>query len=326
MPELRRDPTSGNWVVVGHKHIRIDNRSTCPFCPGNESLTPPTIREVRREDGSWAIRCFPSRDLLFVIEAPEEKKAEGIYDKMSNVGAHEVVVETPDHVRMFSNFAPNELELLIRFYQERVYDLKRDRRFRYVQIFKNHGELAGSYIFHPHSHILATPILPQRIENELKNAKDHYLRKDRCLYCDIIRQEMREGKRVITENAHFISFCPYAPRFPFETWIVPKKHTESFEDIKENDVLTSFVLILLETMKRIEKLMNAYTLVYHTSPNFEQLEIESEEDPPVSLYFHWHLEIMPRDYRASKYKREEEFYVNTLTPEEAARILKAQKI
>lgn len=325
MPEIRRDPVSGNWVVVGYKYVHIDNRSTCPFCPGNEDLTPPTIREVKGVDGSWKIRCFPSRNFLFVIEASEDKRAEGIYDKMSNLGAHEIVVETPEHTRTFSSFTEAEIELLIKFYQERVLDLKKDKRFRYIQVFKNHGELAGSYIFHPHSHVLATPILPQRIENELKNAKEHYARKERCLFCDMIKQEIREKKRVVIQNSHFISFCPFASRFPFETWIMSKSHKESFEDIYEQELVSSLVQIILETMRRIEKLTNAYTIVYHTSPNLK-LEKEPGEEMTLSDFFHWHIEILPRDYRSSKYKREDEFYVNTLLPEEAASILRAQKV
>ncbi|MCX7857298.1 MAG: galactose-1-phosphate uridylyltransferase [Deltaproteobacteria bacterium] len=326
MPEIRRDPISGNWVVVGYKYISIDNRAICPFCPGNEDLTPPTIREVKDETGSWRIRCFPSRNFLFVIEASEEKRAEGLYDKMSNLGAHEIIVETPEHAKIFSNFTEKEVELLFRFYQERVFDLKRDKRFRYIQVFKNYGELAGSYIFHPHSHVLATPILPQRIEHELKNAKEHYMRKERCLFCDVLRQEVRDKKRVVIQNVHFVAFCPFASRFPFETWIVPKQHKDSFEDINEEEVVSSFTQILLNTMKRIEKLTNAYTIVYHTSPNFVYTNPLAEGDSSPSNYFHWHVEIMPRDFRSSKYKREDEFYVTALLPEEAAAILRAQKV
>lgn len=324
MAELRKDPISGNWVVSGYRYIHIDNRALCPFCPGNEDLTPPTIREIRDEYG-WKIRSFASRDFLFVIEVEEKRRAEGIYDKMSNFGAHEVVVESPEHTKRFSNFSEAETELLIKFFQERVLELKKDRRFRYIQVFKNHGELAGSYIFHPHSHILATPILPERIEKELRNAKEHYLRKERCLFCDIISQEIRQKKRIVSQNEHFVSFCPFASRFPFETWILPRTHTQSFEDTKEHEVLNSLSFILLETIRKIEKLTGAYTLVYHTSPNLHLSGMESEEDPPLALYFHWHIEIMPRDHRSSRYKREDEFYVNPLAPEEAAAILRAQR-
>jgi UDPglucose--hexose-1-phosphate uridylyltransferase len=327
VPEIRRDPVSGTWVVVGYRYIHIDNKASCPFCPGNEDLTPPSIREVKGAEGFWKIRCFPARNFLFVIEASDERKGEGIYDKMANLGAHEIVVESPEHTKIFSNFSQSEIELLLKFYQERVFDLKKDKRLRYIQVFKNHGELAGSYIFHPHSHVLATPILPERIERELSNAKEHYIRKERCLFCDIVKQEIRERKRTVAQNTHFVSFCPFASRFPFETWILPKSHSPNFEDISDNEILSSLSQILLETMKRIEKLTNAYTIVYHTSPNLIKIEPESEEEQqPLSDYFHWHIEIMPRDYRSSKYKREDEFYVNTLMPEEAANILRAQKI
>lgn len=326
MAELRKNPISGDWVLVGYKYIQIDNRAICPFCPGNEDLTPPTIREIKNSEGFWQIRCFPSRNLMFVIEAKEEKRAEGMYDKMGNLGAHEIVVESPDHTKTFSNFTSEELKTLLRFYQERIYDLKRDRRFKYIQVFKNHGELAGSYIFHPHSHVLATAIIPDGISKELRNAKEHYLLKERCLFCDVLRQELRDRKRLVTQNSEFIAFCPFAPRFPFETWIMPRNHSHSFESERDESILSSLSQILLETMKRIEKLANAYTIVYHTSPNTSIQDLKIIDEPPFEEFFHWHIEILPRDYRTSKFKREDEFYVSTLLPEEASRILKAQKI
>lgn len=326
MTELRRDPVSGEWVIVGYKYIHIDNRAICPFCPGNEDLTPPTIREVKDAEGFWQIRCFPSRNLLFIIEAKEERRAEGIYDKMGNLGAHEIVVESPDHTKTLSGFSKEELKTLLQFYQERIYDLKKDKRLKYIQVFKNHGELAGSYIFHPHSHVLATAIVPDGISRELRNAREHFATKERCLFCDVLKQELRDRRRLVAQNSMFVAFCPFASRFPFETWIMPRNHFHSFESECDEALILFLSEILSETMKRIEKLTNAYTIVYHTSPNEPLHEFKLSDEPPLQEYFHWHIEILPRDFRSSKYKREDEFYVNTLLPEEAARILRAQKI
>ncbi|WP_198017594.1 galactose-1-phosphate uridylyltransferase [Syntrophorhabdus aromaticivorans] len=324
MAELRKDPVSGDWVVSGYTSTRISSTGECPFCPGNEKLTPKTIREIKAPDGVWAVRCFPATSPIFVIEVAEQKRAEGLYDKMGNVGAHEIIVEHRSHTTTMSSFSEAELSLVFDMYIDRIIDLKKDKRFKHVNIFKNHGELAGSYIFHPHSHVLATPTVPQRMNLELANAKRHYMQKERCLFCDILNQEIRQNKRVVTMNGNFITLCPFASKFPYETWILPRFHAADFENLRNGDVKHDLITIMLDILKRIEKLTNAYTIVIHTSPN---LLVGSLNDVKVSLedYYHWHIEILPRDFRSSKYKREDEFYVVSITPEEAATSLKMQK-
>lgn len=323
--ELRRDPIYGNWVVSGYKSVQSNPLGDCPFCPGNEALTPKLIREVKDEDGSWLLRVVPASNPIFVIEEGENKRAEGLYDKMGNVGAHEIVVDHRSHTATMSSFSDKELYLLLRTYSERVQDLKRDRRFRHVQVFKNHGELAGSYIFHPHSHVLATPVIPQSTERQVENAKRHFLQKERCLFCDIVKQEIRQGKRIINISTNFVAFCPFAPKFPFESWIMPRFHSPSFEEVDAEPLLYELAGVMLDLIRRIEKVTNAYTLLFHASPNVEKAGAV-EKDVPLSDYYHWHIEILPRDFRSSKYKREDQFYVVSITPEEAASALKAQKV
>ena len=325
MAELRRDPVSGDWIVTEYKTTKGDSLGACPFCPGNEQLTPKAIREYKDADGSWLMRCFPANNPVFVIEVNENKRAEGLYDKMGNVGAHEILVENRSHTKTLSSFTEKELSLLLEAYMERISDLKKDRRFKYVQVFKNHGELAGSYLFHPHSHLLATPIMPHKIEQELVNSKRHYMQKGRCLFCDILSQEMRQNRRVVSINSDFVALCPFASRFPYEVWLVPRSHSESFEEIKEEGIKRSLASMMLDTMKRIEKLTNAYTMIIHTSPNTDK---SAFTDPEASLadYFHWHIEIFPRDFKSSKYKQEDEFYVISITPEEATKALKEQAV
>ncbi len=325
MAELRRDPVSGNWVISGYPMAKGDFVGECPFCPGHEHLTPGTIREVTDKDGAWLIRCFSAATPVFIIEKELDKRAEGLYDKMGNVGAHEIVVENRSHTKTLATFAEGELLLLLEFYMERVRDLKQDKRFKYIQIFKNHGELSGSYIFHPHSHILATPILPQRIEVELANSRRHYLQKERCLFCDIIAQEIRQNKRLVSLNTSFIAICPFASRFPYEVWVIPRFHSESFESPLDGAAKNDLARIMLDVMKRLETVSNAYSLVIHTSPNLGGDTI-SDVSVPVSEHYHWHIEVLPRDIRSSRYKREDQFYVVSVTPEEAAALLKAQKI
>ncbi len=325
MAELRKDPFSGNWVVTDYATTKSGSVGICPFCPGNEHLTPKSIKEYKGNDGSWLLRCFPASNPVFVIEVEENKRAEGLYDKMANVGAHEIIVENRLHTKTMSTFTEKEMVSLLELYMERITDLKRDKRFKYAQVFKNHGELAGSYIFHPHSHVLATPIMPHRVEQELINSKRHYIQKERCLFCDIINQETRQGKRVVSMNSDFIAICPFASRFPFETWVLPRLHNESFENVREESLKHGLADLMLDIMRRVEKLTNAYTLIVHTSPNTVKKD-PYEKDIPVSDYFHWHIEILPMDFKASKFKQEDEFYVISTTPEEAARALKEQTV
>jgi len=325
MAEIRKDPVSGNWCVVGYTFLKNTFVGICPFCPGNEGMTPPVIKEIKNKDGSWAVRCFPASNPIFIIEAGENKKAEGLYDKMDNVGAHEIIVENPVHNKTMSSFTIEDYKVLLELYLYRITDLKKDKRFKYILIFKNHGELAGSYIFHPHSHALATPIIPQRLELELYHSKLHFQKKDRCLFCDIVSQEIRQNKRVVSINNSFIAFCPFASRFPFEVWIMPRFHSAHFEHLNEDAIKMEFISIMLGVMKRIERLTNAYTIVIHTSPNIRTFQGQFD-NLLIDDHFHWHIEILPRDQRSSKYKREDEFYVVPTTPEESAGILRSERV
>ncbi len=325
MAELRRDPVSGSWVVVGFARIKPTDLNACPFCPGNEHLTGMPIREFKDASGQWLVRCFPASNPAFRIEAAENKRAEGMYDKMGNVGAHEIVVENRSHTKTLSQFDDDELILLLDMYMERIVDLKKDARFKHVQVFRNHGELAGSFIFHPHAHVLATAIIPDGTYLELTNSKDHYLQKERCLLCDITAQEIRQNKRVVSLTDNFLAFCPFAPRFPFEVWVLPRFHAHAFESFTDRPLQREFTHLFLDVMRRIERVRSSYTITFHTTPS-KMVERASEREIPIEDYVHWHVEITPRDARSSRYKREDEFHIVSVTPEEAATILKSEKI
>jgi UDPglucose--hexose-1-phosphate uridylyltransferase len=321
--EFRKNPLTGDWVVAGVKKAETAEMEVCPFCPGNEHLTPRQIREVRDGQGQWLVRSFPAANPVFQIEASEDKRAEGFYDKMGTLGAHEIIVEDRSHTKTFSTFSSADVARMVEMYTERIVDLKRDRRFKYVQVFKNHGEITGSRIFHPHSHVLATPIVPQQLSLELINSRNHYLQKERCLICDIVSQEVRQDKRVVISTEHFLVICPFASRLSFEVWIVPRRHNPSFESWTDEGIKRDFVEVFLDTMKRIEKFRSSYSIVFHTSPNMASWRLAEPGGPQVSDYFHWHMEVLPRI--ESKYKREDEFYTVPIMPEEAAAILKMEK-
>ncbi len=311
---------------MGYKAIAANPAGLCPFCPGQEHLTPPAIREVFDGEGRWQVRSIPALNSVFAIEAPENRRAEGLYDKMGNVGAHEIIVDHREHEKTIGAFTSEELIVLLKTYMERISDLKRDPRFKSVQAFRNRGSLAGSHIVHPHSHVLATPVMPKRIELELAHAARHYQKKERCLFCDIIHQEVRENRRVVSLNAHFVAICPFASRAPFEAWILPRSHEDRFETLHDDEVLYSLAFILKDLMRRIETLVTAETMMLHTAPNVYQWGDNGGETLPVREFFHWHIEVLPRDARSVKYKMDDEFYVLPGSPEETALALREAKI
>lgn len=328
MPELRKDPVTNSWVIISTERgkrpsdfgtePRPPRPDFCPFCPGNEEKTPPEIA-VYRNDGAapntpgWRVRVVANKFPALVIEGELERQTEGIYDKMSGVGAHEVIIETPDHDQTLPAMPEEKVEEVLWAYRDRILDLKRDSRFQYILVFKNHGEAAGASLDHTHSQLIATPIVPKRVQEEVDGVKQYYAEKRRCVYCDMVQQELACGGRVVSANDHFVAMAPFASRFPFETWIVPRTHEASFEDIK-NQEYVSLARILKETLHRIERLLSdpPYNFVLHSAP-FRQEK---------SVQYHWHIEITPRLTRLAGFEWGTGFSINPTPPEEAAQYLR----
>jgi len=321
--ELRQDPTSGTWTLTGLEKKSDERITFCPFCPGKESENPQPIYEKFNKSGDWSIRVFPSIPPVFRSEGDKTRRAVGMYDLMGNYGAHEIIVETPYHNTTLSALSTDELVDVLFAYRQRIIDLKMDSTIRYILIFKNQGPLTGSTIQHLHSHIVGTPVIPERIERELRLGKNHYDLKERCQYCDIIFQESKKRERIVCENDEFISFTPFASRFPYETWIFPKIHSHSFEKgIEQKGTARLLALHLKDTLRRIERITKSYSLVLHNSPNENTFRTIGGGLGTLFEDFHWHIELLPGTVKTSRVKREEEFYTNSLFPEEAAKILR----
>ncbi|MBI5694267.1 MAG: galactose-1-phosphate uridylyltransferase [Nitrospirae bacterium] len=310
MPELRKDPIIGRWVIISSERGKRPSDFTdggerkrkggfCPFDIGNEHTTPPNK--------------FPALQ----IEGDLNKQGEGVFDKMNGVGAHEVIIETPLHDATLSTMALKDVENVLWAYRDRIVDLKKDKRFQYVLIFKNEGEAAGASLEHSHSQLIALPIVPKRVREEIDGAKQYYDYKERCVFCDIIRQELNAGIRVVSENKDFVALEPFTPRFPFETWILPKKHDSCFEDARTHE-FPSLAEILQTTLRRIDKVLNVppYNYILHSSPFRE----------PDNDYYHWHMEIMPKLTKVAGFEWGSGFYINPTAPEEAAKFLREAKI
>jgi UDPglucose--hexose-1-phosphate uridylyltransferase len=333
MSELRRDPVDGRWVIIASErrkrpvdfHTREyeeDTAGTCPFCEGREAETPAEIFAVREPDGEpdtpgWQVRVIPNKYPALRIESEIEREGVGYFDKMSGTGAHEVVIETPDHYKLRSRMSLKELENVFRAYRERIVDLKNDPRMKYVMVFKNYGEAAGASLAHPHAQLIALPILPKAIIEEMNGAEEYYGYKTRCIFCDIVHQETEMKERLVCENDGFIAVCPWAPIFPFEVWIMPRRHDSCFEDCGPAE-LSHLAAVSSEVHKRLDAALKRphYNSILHTSPFDDQ----------HNDYFHWHIEIMPRLTRTAGFEYGSGFYINPVPPEEAAKFLRESEV
>ena len=332
MPELRKDPVVGRWVIISSDRGRRPtdfngsapppSGKPCPFCVGNEDKTPPEILAYREAGTSpntpgWSTRVVPNKFPALQIEGGLDRRGEGLYDKMNGIGAHEVIIETPDHDATLATMPPKAVEDVLWAYRDRIMDLKRDLRFRYVLIFKNHGISAGATLEHSHSQLIALPIVPKRVREEVDGSLTYFRYKERCIFCDIVRQELDAGVRVVGENSEFVAIAPFAPRFPFETWLLPKRHDSSFEDASPKQFV-ALATMLQETLRRLDAVLEspAYNYVLHTSPF-------REED---NEYYHWHIEIIPKLTKVAGFEWGSGFFINPTPPEEAARFLREARI
>jgi UDPglucose--hexose-1-phosphate uridylyltransferase len=333
MPELRSDPVTGRWVILSTdrqkrpndfqiEHATSIGRDQCPFCPGRESLTPPEVLSYR-QDGSqpnapgWEVRVVPNKFPALQVEGALDPQGEGMFDRMNGIGAHEVIIETPDHDRPFAVMSEPEIERVLWAYRERVNDLKRDFRLKHILIFKNHGAAAGATLSHPHSQLIALPTVPPFVREEVDGAKKHFDLKQRCVFCDIIRDELRDGGRVVLENADLVALAPYAPRFPFETWLLPKQHGSRFEDAPRH-VTENLARLLKPVLQRLDRAVETppFNLVVHTAPSGEDLRET----------YHWHIEILPRLTRVAGFEWGTGLHINPTSPEEAAKVLRSVRL
>jgi UDPglucose--hexose-1-phosphate uridylyltransferase len=263
--------------------------------------------------GGWSVRVVPNKFPALGIEGSLDREGEGLFDRMNGVGAHEVIVETPNHKNTLAMLSEKSVEEVLGAYRDRMLDLKKDTRFRYLLLFKNHGEAAGASLEHTHSQLIALPIVPKRVQEELENSRKYFQQKERCIFCDMIRQEIETGSRVILENDAFIALAPYAPRFPFETWILPRAHSSAYENMPAEQY-GSLAGLLREFLRRLDAVLAfpAYNYVIHTSPIGE----ENNE------HYHWHLEMMPKLTKVAGFEWGTGFYINPTPPEESARFLR----
>ena len=339
MSELRRDPVMGRWVIIApERGLRPDalaewhtkaQPAPCVFCGGQEERDPTEIFAIR-SDGSakntpgWQVRVLPNKYPVLRIEGKLTREGVGMFDMMSGVGAHEVIVETPDHDLELADLPESHICAVMRSYRARVGDLAGDDRFKYALVFKNKGYEAGATMTHAHSQLIATPVTPKRVKEELAGAQRYYEFKRRCVFCDMIKQETGlTRERLVLENAHFVVLSPFAARMPYETWIIPKAHNCDFQSLTD-DECGGLAEALKGTLLKTRAVLHdpPYNYLIHTAP-FRRPR--AGYWATIQHDFHWHLELIPRLTRVAGFEEGSGFFVNPVTPEEAAAVLSAEE-
>lgn len=332
MPQLRKDPVLKQWVIISpergkrpsdfKKAVQIpDDPKNCPFCEGNERLTPAETLSFRTagttaDHSGWWVRVVPDSAPILKPDGDSDREGIGMFDAMNSIGVHEMVIESPRHSSTIQNSTIEQVREVIWAYKQRLLEIKKNPRYKHFMIVKNSGEGVSNFS-HSHSHIVATPIIPKRIEEELEGAREYYHYHDRCLFCDIVKQESKEGDRLVYEDDNYIVFCPFASRFPFEMEITPKFHQPFFEMIDNNQV-QGFATALQIALKKLEVLLpgQPYNFVLHTSPCSDS----------YSDFYHWHIELIPKLTKIAGFEWGSGFYINPTPPEDAARLLREAKV
>lgn len=273
--------------------------------------------------GAPQVRVFPHARPFYRVEGEPNRSAEGIFDRMEAVGAHEVIVETPEHDKPLVRLSDEEIGRVLEAYAARITDLKRDARFKYVTVFKNSGAQSGEEWPHAHSQVAATTFVPRRVLYELRAARDWYRQRERCVFCDILRQEIRQKARLVEMVGDYAAFCPYASRVPFETWLMPQTHNHQFEAPVPGEHRRDLARLLGRTLRRLAQIASNYHMVVHTAPSTLQTKGElSEYWRTIAGDYHWHFEILPIVERRSKSYSLKEVYFNGTFPEQAAERLR----
>ncbi len=328
MAEFRRDPITGRWVIIAaeraHRPRQLgaadpsSSGEPCPFCAGNEAMTPPEIWAIRADTSpadrpGWRVRVVPNKYPALVCDGPWEGGQNEFYQSQPGLGVHEVIVECPDHVTQMAELAEDRFDDIIRAYRERLSTLSHDPRWRYLMIYKNQGDRAGATFEHLHSQLIALPAVPREALDEMAGATAHFTASGRCIYCEIVERELADGRRVIFAHERFVALCPFAPRFAYETWILPRTHGAVFAECSEQEV-KECARALRETIRRLDRALD--------NPPFNYFihSLGTRDNAPAS--YHWHLELLPQLFRAAGFELGSGSNINGVAPEVAAKLLR----
>lgn len=338
--ELRKDPVLDRWVIIAASRGKRptdfaptpepDKSAGCPFCGGNESKTPPEIFAARDpgtlpDTEGWEVRVVQNKFPALTIEASLKRSGIGLLDRMGGFGAHEVIIETPLHAQDLAQAPLQHINTVLSVFRSRLLDLRQDARFRHILIFRNYKSAAGASLAHPHSQLIALPIVPLLVKEKLAAARAHYKFKERCIFCDLIEQETAIPDRVVLENEHFVVLSPFAARFPFELQIYPRRHMHDYTMMTAEEQW-AFADILKRTLEAYRNTLAdpAYNLMLQTSPATVARPGHPEYWGTLASDYHWHIELMPRLTKTAGFEWGTGFYINPVSPEQAAMFLREQ--
>jgi UDPglucose--hexose-1-phosphate uridylyltransferase len=329
--ELRKDPITRSWVLTGDDLPESAPRAAaaCPFCAGSQvKLQTVSTRAGLQGGAPWSARAVVHPGAIYHVEGGVERRGQGLYDRMPPVGAHELLIENPKHDRQLWQADEAEIEQFLLLTAQRIQDLKGDARFRYISVFKNFGAPAGQEFEHPHATLTATTFVPRRVLYELRAGMDYYKHKERCVFCDILAQEVSQGQRIVEVRGDFVALCPYATRTPYETWVLPRTHDAAFERfaLSRPQAVRDLAGLLKRTLQRIRTITGSFHLVLHTSPNAAHQSSSLGYWKSLDDDYHWHIEILPIVSAKAKSYTFKEVYYSPVSPETAARRLREAKL
>jgi len=330
MSELRQDPTTREWVIIAPERAKrpqnvpkrmlaeklAEWEGSCPFCPGNENRTPPEVLRLplSSRNSDWSVRVVPNLFSALALDGDILRPETGyFYRKRAGIGVHEVIIDTPSHNTVMALMAYEHVEEVLAAYQQRYNTLKQNRQLKFITIFKNHGWTSGTSLAHPHSQLVATPVIATYYNRKFDVAHEYYVDIARCLYCDLLTEELNKGDRIVTETKNFVVFHPYASHVPYETWIIPKEHCASFGLLPRTH-LAELATVLKDSLLCLYRGLDDpdFNLMIDTATT------EDEEDP----YYHWHIRIMPRLTTIAGFEMGSGIRINMALPEDTVKLMK----
>lgn len=332
MSEIRYDLLYDENVIIAPNRLtrpnlypaqNIQNKEDkiCPFCKGNEELTPPEIYSLKDKNG-WRVRVVPNLYKAVEIEAKEGFFEDGLYEKSDGFGAHEIIIDTPKHKLYFEELSILQMEDWLKVLKARVLDLKKDVRLTYFSIFKNQGQNSGATLPHIHTQLIALPMIPKNQLFLLKHYFKHYKRHGRSVFEDVIRFEKEQKKRIVYESENFLSFCPYGSRYAFEVALISKAECSSVCEL-DDEMISEFVEVLKKSLQALKAQIGSfdYNLYIQNPPQQRNFESEDFFDD-IRKFYRFHLFIVPRLYKTGGFEAQTNTHINPLLPESAAKLLK----
>ncbi len=327
MPEIRYNVVTREWVIIATERAKRPEQfsqqnirrskaepyvATCPFCPGNEQMTPPETFRIA-DNGKWRVRVVPNKFAALDRDAKLTRSSNGLKRIISGTGIHEVIVETPAHDIHMALLSQPDFDRVIQAYYQRYDAISKDPRISHTTLFRNHGERAGTSLEHPHSQIVGTPIVPPQVRDRMETALRYYDDEGECLFCNMIEDEMRDAIRIVTSNPHFVAFIPFAALSPFQLWLFPVRHCANFGESTDEELASLSQTLRLLLRKICFSLSN---------PDYNLSVRSVTREAGGSRCQHWYLSVIPRVTRLAGFELGSGMFINTSRPEDSAKFLR----